>query len=73
VVINSLVDIPTPLLTALKITGQIALAMAMAALGLETRMEKLRALGIAPVILGSVLFVVLITGGMLVTPLTAGL
>jgi len=73
VVLNSLVEIPAPLLTALKTTGQIALAMAMAALGLETRMEKLRALGIRPLVLGSILFALLVTGGLFITPLTAGL
>lgn len=72
-VVNSLLDIPEPLLTLLKTSGQIALAMAMAALGVETRMEKLRALGLRPVVLGSILFAVLITGGMAITPLAAGL
>ncbi|EWH01388.1 YeiH family protein [Halomonas sp. BC04] len=45
---NSVVDLPGSLHQALVLTGQVALAMAMAALGFETRLEKLKALVSAP-------------------------
>ncbi|MCB1809602.1 MAG: YeiH family putative sulfate export transporter, partial [Candidatus Competibacteraceae bacterium] len=56
----------------LVMTGQIALAMAMAALGYETRLEKLRALGLKPFLLALILFCLLLGGGLLVTPLLMG-
>jgi uncharacterized integral membrane protein (TIGR00698 family) len=69
VVINSLIALPEALNTSLTLIGQIALTMAMAALGYETRFEKLRALGVKPLILGLVLFLLLVVGGIAVTPL----
>lgn len=69
--VNSLVSIPGPLHDGLSLLGQAALTMAMAALGFETRMEKLRALGVSPLILGSILFLLLITGGGAMTALIA--
>ena len=67
----SLVALPVVLHTSLTLMGQIALTMAMAALGYETRLEKLRALGVKPLVLALVLFVLLIVGGLAVTPLIA--
>lgn len=69
VIFNSFVPLPAPLHQSLVVIGQIALAMAMAALGFETRLEKLKALGVKPFLLALFLFVMLVTGGMLVTPL----
>ncbi|MBZ9556757.1 MULTISPECIES: YeiH family protein [unclassified Modicisalibacter] len=69
VVFNSLVTLPAPLHQSLVVIGQIALAMAMAALGFETRLEKLKALGVKPFLLALCLFAMLLAGGMLVTPL----
>ncbi|MEX0603564.1 MAG: putative sulfate exporter family transporter [Marinobacter sp.] len=69
VVINSLIALPETLNASLTLIGQIALTMAMAALGYETRFEKLRALGVKPLILGLVLFLLLAVGGIAVTPL----
>ena len=43
--------------------GMVALAMAMAALGYETRLEKLASLGIKPFVLALCLFVMLMIGG----------
>ena len=60
-----------PLHDGLSLLGQAALTMAMAALGFETRLEKLRALGVSPLILGSILFLLLITGGGAMTALIA--
>lgn len=68
VVFNSVIALPTPLHDGLVTVGQIALAMAMAALGFETRLEKLRVLGIKPFLLALTLFVLLLIGGGLITP-----
>lgn len=71
VVFNSLVALPATLHAGLTLIGQVTLTMAMAALGYETRLEKLRALGVKPLLLALVLFGLLIGGGMVVTPLIA--
>ncbi len=73
VVLNSLVALPAGWHASLVLIGQIALTMAMAALGYETRLEKLRALGLKPLVLALVLFVLLIVGGLAVTPLVTQL
>lgn len=72
VVFNSVVILPGPVHQTLVMTGQIALAMAMAALGYETRLEKLRALGFKPFLLALILFGLLLGGGLLMTPLLMG-
>ncbi|WP_017430952.1 YeiH family protein [Vreelandella jeotgali] len=61
--VNSVITLPVALQDALVLTGQIGMTMAMAALGFETRIEKLKALGIRPFILGLILFTLLIVGG----------
>ncbi|SHM08287.1 YeiH family protein [Vreelandella subglaciescola] len=61
--VNSVITLPEALQSALILAGQIGMTMAMAALGFETRIEKLKALGIRPFILGLILFVLLIVGG----------
>ncbi|HIZ50057.1 MAG TPA: YeiH family protein [Candidatus Pseudomonas excrementavium] len=61
---NSWFALPPTLHAAIVLGGQVALTMAMAALGYETRIEKLRSLGIRPLILALVLFVLLVTGGL---------
>lgn len=73
VIFNSFVTLPETLHSNAVLGGQIALAMAMAALGYETRIEKLRALGIKPLILALILFVLLIGGGLGLTLLMASL
>ena len=73
VIFNSCVTLPETLHSNAVLGGQIALAMAMAALGYETRIEKLRALGIKPLILALILFVLLIGGGLGLTLLMASL
>lgn len=72
VIVNSMITLPPMVHQSLVLTGQIALAMAMAALGYETRIDKLRSLGFKPFFLALILFVVLISGGMLLTPLLLG-
>lgn len=63
VVVNSVVSMPPALHSGLQQAGQLALTMAMAALGLGTRIERLKALGFKPFLLALILFVLLILGG----------
>ncbi|VVM67202.1 hypothetical protein PS662_01612 [Pseudomonas fluorescens] len=65
VIFNSFITLPVDLHHALVLIGQIALAMSMAALGYETRLEKLTALGIKPFVLALFLFILLMGGGLL--------
>ncbi|MGO1499931.1 MAG: YeiH family protein [Marinobacter sp.] len=69
VIVNSVIALPAMAHENLVLAGQIALAMAMAALGYETQIDKLRSLGFKPFFLALILFVVLIGEGMLLTPL----
>ncbi|MCW3150528.1 putative sulfate exporter family transporter [Stutzerimonas stutzeri] len=73
VLFNSLVTLPVTLHQTLVLAGQVALAMAMAALGYETRLEKMAALGIRPFVLALCLFALLTGGGLLSVGLLAGL
>ncbi|HKV65900.1 MAG TPA: YeiH family protein [Rhodanobacteraceae bacterium] len=61
--INSLVTLPEGLKNALLTVDTLALAAAMAALGMETRFAKLRALGPKPLLLAALLWVGLIGAG----------
>jgi uncharacterized membrane protein YadS len=61
---NSAVRLPASLHGGLVLAGQVALTMAMSALGYETRLDKLAALGIKPFALALCLFVLLTTGGL---------
>ncbi|MGO2135779.1 YeiH family protein [Marinobacter sp.] len=72
VVVNSVITLPAMAHESLILAGQIALAMAMAALGYETRIDKLRSLGFKPFFLALILFVVLIGEGLFLTPLLMG-
>lgn len=72
VVVNSLVTLPAPLHDGLVLVGQLSLTMAMAALGYETRLERLRSLGLRPFILALTLFALLLTGGGLASRLLMG-
>ncbi|RTR06969.1 YeiH family protein [Halomonas nitroreducens] len=72
VVVNSLVRLPAPLHDGLVLVGQLSLTMAMAALGYETRIERLRSLGLRPFILALTLFALLLTGGGLASRLLMG-
>ncbi|WP_296258086.1 MULTISPECIES: YeiH family protein [unclassified Pseudomonas] len=65
VVFNSFVVLPEEVHSTLVLAGQIALTMAMAALGYETRLDKLKALGIKPFVLALSLFIMLMGGGLL--------
>ena len=61
--VHSLVQLPAPLLHGLQLTSQLALAMAMAALGCQTQWRVIKQAGVKPMILASVLFVTLLGGG----------
>jgi len=61
--VNSLVSLPAPLHQGLVLAGQLALTMAMAALGVNTRLERLKALGVKPFLLALILFALLLGGG----------
>ena len=63
--LNSVAVIPGTLHQGLVLVGQIALTMAMAALGYETRLDKLASLGAKPVALAMCLFILLTAGGLL--------
>lgn len=72
VVFNSFIHLPAPLHQSLVLAGQLALTMAMAALGFNTRLSTLRALGLRPFILALTLFVMLLTGGGVASTLLMG-
>lgn len=61
--INSLIALPEPLLQLLKLGSQFSLALAMAALGLQTRWVTIKQAGPKPLLLALVLFMMLIFGG----------
>lgn len=65
VAFNSLVQIPAAWKSVLLTLDTLLLATAMAALGVETRFAKLRALGPRPLLLAAVLFIWLSVGGYL--------
>lgn len=65
--LNSTGWLPSWLLDPLRLCGQFTLVLAMAALGLETRLDKLRAAGLKPLYLGllSSLFICLLSLGLI--------
>ncbi|WP_428036739.1 YeiH family protein [Amphritea sp.] len=63
--VNSLIAIPAPLLNIIKLTSQFSLALAMAALGLQTRWVTIKQAGAKPLLLALILFLLLIFGGYL--------
>ncbi|HET7611190.1 MAG TPA: YeiH family protein [Rhodanobacteraceae bacterium] len=69
--VNSLVTLPEGLKGVLLTVDTLALAAAMAALGMETRFAKLRALGPKPVLLATLLWVWLIGAGVVLVKFVA--
>jgi len=63
VTLNSLVDFPAAVRQGLQVSAQLALTLAMTALGLQTRFSALRQAGPKPLILSALLFVLLLGGG----------
>ncbi|SFM99332.1 YeiH family protein [Marinobacter pelagius] len=70
--LNSVLAIPQMVQEGLVTSGQLAMTMAMAALGYQTRLEALRSLGVKPFVLALCLFAMLMVGGGVVTPLILG-
>lgn len=64
---NSLDLLPKDLVLVINNIDTILLAMAMAALGIETNFSKFKNVGLKPFILGGVLFIWLISGGYILT------
>ncbi|WLQ15118.1 YeiH family protein [Hahella aquimaris] len=62
--INSLITLPEFVLEALKWTSQLALTLAMTALGVKTRWSAIRQAGAKPIALSLILFIVLLAGGL---------
>lgn len=63
VVVNSSMNIPVVIQHQFQAVSQIALTVAMAALGLNTRLSCIKTAGFRPFILGTILFVLLMTTG----------
>ncbi|WP_090726225.1 YeiH family protein [Neptunomonas qingdaonensis] len=61
--INSVLLLPEALLSTLQLASQFSLAIAMAALGVQTRWSIIRQAGAKPMVLSLMLFVMLIFGG----------
>jgi uncharacterized membrane protein YadS len=55
--------LPEALLSTLQLASQFSLAIAMAALGVQTRWSTIRQAGVKPMVLSLMLFVMLIFGG----------
>ncbi len=70
--LNSVLHLPGQIQGGLVLAGQVAMTMAMAALGFQTRIEALRSLGVKPFVLALCLFITLLVGGAMVTPLILG-
>jgi uncharacterized integral membrane protein (TIGR00698 family) len=63
VAVNSLITAPSPLVEGIQLFAQVLLTIAMAALGLQTRFNAVKAAGSRPLILSACLFVLLLAGG----------
>ena len=61
--INSLQVLPPALMPAIQLVSQFTLAIAMAALGVQTRWSPIRQAGAGPMVLALILFLLLIVGG----------
>jgi len=73
VAINSMQHLPPLLQNGLVTSGQIAMTMAMAALGYQTRIDALKQLGLKPFLLALTIFVALVVGGAIITPAIIGI
>ncbi len=66
VVANSVLPLPALVITGLQTAAHLLLTIAMAALGLQTKISAIKTAGIRPLILSSGLFVLLLAGGFIV-------
>jgi len=67
--VNSLQILPPPLVSALRLLGGLLLTAAMAALGVETTLARMRRAGLKPLLLGAALFAHLVCGGAVINGL----
>ncbi len=70
--VNSLALLPPWLVSALRLLGGLLLTAAMAALGVETTLARMRRAGLKPLLLGAGLFIHLVVGGALLNRLLGG-
>lgn len=61
--INSYIELPSAIVTALSIVSQFSLAIAMAALGIQTHWKTIKTVGAKPILLALILFILLLLGG----------
>jgi len=61
--VNSIVTFPEFIRTILQTTAQLSLTIAMAALGIQTRISAIKEAGMKPLLLSSLLFILLLAGG----------
>jgi uncharacterized integral membrane protein (TIGR00698 family) len=71
--VNSLHLMPAPLVAAILQVDTVLLAMAMAALGLRTHVGAIKQAGAKPILLASLLFVFLMTGGYVINRVVSAL
>jgi uncharacterized integral membrane protein (TIGR00698 family) len=69
VVINTFVHIPANMLNAVNTADTFMLAASMAALGIDTRAERIKSVGAAPLICAAVMFIWLAAGGIVINTL----
>jgi len=69
--VNSLAILPPELVSALRLLGSLLLTAAMAALGVDTTVARMRRAGFKPLLLGAALFAYLILGGAFINWLLA--
>jgi uncharacterized integral membrane protein (TIGR00698 family) len=61
--LNSLHSLPEMLKSIIMLLSQLCLSIAMVALGFQTKLNVLKQAGIAPLLLGFILFIILLVGG----------
>lgn len=62
--LNSVLEIPEPIGQTASFVSQFLLAIAMAALGVQTRISLIKEAGVKPIIMAFILFVLLLVGGL---------
>ena len=67
--VNSVIILPESLLITLKIASQLSLAMAMAALGIQTKWSVIKKAGVKPILLSFILLLILLPGGYILNKL----
>lgn len=67
VILNSIFALPYHALSVIHTVDTFLLTMAMLALGVETRIDKFKGIGLKPFYLGGILFVWLLVGGLVLT------